>query len=497
MFQQEILGRFAEVATGHSDRNAFCFREKHHTYGEFRDTIGRIQSLLRTVEGTTDKVGLVANDDLLTYASIFAIWMEGLAYVPLHPKQPKERNEDVIAQAGLQIVLDSTAVPRFASVVTIETTACEELEPVFDVVETPEDGLAYILFTSGSTGKPKGVPITRTNLATFMQGFLGTGIHLDETDRCLQCFDLTFDISVQCYLTPLLHGACVYTVPHDQIKFTYVYGLLDDHELTFGVLAPSMIHHLRPYFEEIYLEKLKFCLLVAEATPVDLLQEWLEHIPNARVFNFYGPTEATIYCISYEAERNRPFKGANGMLAIGKPFAGTDVVILDDKGNELPKGAKGFMYVSGDQVTQGYWKNPEKNAEAFCTVKYNGSLQRFYKTGDLCLIDEEGDILYYGRSDYQVKIQGYRIELGEIEFYAREAIGGKNAVAFTFKGQGGSDQIALGLETDAFDENQVLEHMATKLPAYMLPNRIFNVEKFPLNTSDKVDRKTLATLLPL
>ena len=130
-------------------------------------------------------------------------------------------------------------------------------------------------------------------------------------------------------------------------------------------------------------------------------------------------------------------------------------------------------------------------------MKYNGSLQRFYKTGDLCLIDEEGDILYYGRSDYQVKIQGYRIELGEIEFYAREAIGGKNAVAFTFKGQGGSDQIALGLETDAFDENQVLEHMATKLPAYMLPNRIFNVEKFPLNTSDKVDRKTLATLLPL
>lgn len=497
MFQQEVLGRFAKVAASNPERNAFCIREEYHTYGQFRDTVGCIRKLLRTVEGKTDKVGLVANDDLFTYASIFALWMEGLAYVPLHPKQPMERNEDVIAQAGLQVVLDSTYERRFASVVTVKTTQCAGLEPVFDTVEAPEDGLAYILFTSGSTGKPKGVPITRANLATFMRVFLGTGINLDETDRCLQCFDLTFDISVQCYLTPLLHGACVYTVPHDQIKFTYVYGLLDDHEITFGVLAPSMIHHLRPYFEEIFLEKLKFCLLVAEATPVDLLQEWFEHIPNAKVFNFYGPTEATIYCISYEAKRNRPIKEANGMLAIGKPFQGTDVVILDENGDVLPQVTKGFMYVSGDQVTQGYWKNPEKNAEAFRTVKYKGTLQRFYKTGDLCLIDEDGDILYYGRSDYQVKIQGYRIELGEIEFYAREAIGGKNAVAFTFKGQGGGDQIALGLETDTFDEKKLLEFLATKLPAYMLPSKIFNVEKFPLNTSDKVDRRTLATLLPL
>ena len=494
MFDKVILSRFVTSVSRFPDRNAFCINETFHTYHELWNLIGKIRTQLDEFNIVNKRIGLVANDDLYTYASIFAAWMEGMAYVPLHPKQPLERNLEVISQAELLFVLDSGSDRIFDSVTTVDTKASEPLAPKTDEISVGDDALAYILFTSGSTGKPKGVPITRGNLATFMAVFLNTDITLDENDRCLQCFDLTFDISVQCYLTPLLHGACVYTVPHDQIKFTYVYGLLDDHELTFGVLAPSMIHHLRPYFEEIHLEKLQYCLLVAEATPIDLIREWFDHIPNARVFNFYGPTEATIYCVSYEAKRHEKLKEANGMLAIGRPFEGTDAVILDENAQIAGKGVKGEMYVSGNQVTTGYWKNPEKNAEAFKILEYKGKSQIFYKTGDLCMEDEDGDILYYGRLDYQVKIQGYRIELGEIEFYAREAIGGRNAVAFVYEGQGGSKQIALSLETDSFDEKEVITHLNTKLPAYMLPSKMFNVEKFPLNTSDKVDRKQIAAV---
>lgn len=497
MFNKTIIDQFSAIASRFPERNAFCINETQYTYAELRDLIGKIRTQLRTSEIGNKRIGLVANDDLHTYATILAAWMEGMAYVPLHPQQPLERNLEVIKQAELHIVLDSGSDLIFDSVTTIDSKACKALSPKTDEIRTDDDALAYILFTSGSTGKPKGVPITRGNLATFMADFLHTDIALNENDRCLQCFDLTFDISVQCYLVPLLHGACVYTVPHDQIKFTYVYGLLDDHEITFGVLAPSMIHHLRPYFEEIHLEKLKYCLLVAEATPIDLIQEWFKHIPNARVFNFYGPTEATIYCVSYEAKRNQKLKEANGMLAIGRPFKGTDTVILDDNLQVAGKGVKGEMYVSGNQVTKGYWQNPEKNTEAFKMLEYQGKHQRFYKTGDLCMEDEEGDILYYGRLDYQVKIQGYRIELGEIEFHAREAIGGKNAVAFVYNGEGGSKQIALSLETDSFDRREVAGFLNTKLPAYMLPSKMFNIEKFPLNTSDKVDRKKIAALLTI
>lgn len=495
MFDKAILSRFAKAASRFSGRNAFCINEIHYTYGELWDLIGKIRTQLQEIKIENTKIGLVANDDLHTYATIFATWMEGMAYVPLHPKQPLERNLEVISQAELRFVLDSGSRSEFKSVTTVDTKASESLEPTTGQIRIG-DALAYILFTSGSTGKPKGVPITRGNLAAFMKVFLSSDIALNENDRCLQCFDLTFDISVQCYLAPLLHGACVYTIPHDQIKFTYVYGLLEDHELTFAVLTPSMIHHLRPYFEEIHLEKLNYCLLSGEAAPIDLIREWVPHIPNARVFNFYGPTEATIYCVFYEAKRHEPLKEANGILAIGKAFEGIDAVILDDNLQRVGKDVKGEMYVSGDQVTSGYWKNPENNAEAFIMLDYKGNRRRFYKTGDICSEDKDGDILYYGRSDYQVKIQGYRIELGEIEFHAREAIGGKNAVAFVYVGQKGRPQIALCLETDTYNEKEVIEHLKTKLPPYMWPSRFFTMDKFPLNTSDKVDRKQIATLLP-
>ena len=340
------------------------------------------------------------------------------------------------------------------------------------------------------------MPITRGNLNAFIKAFFGTGILLDENDRCLQCFDLTFDISVQCYLVPLLLGACVYTIPHDKIKFTYVYGLLDDHQLTFAVMTPSMVQHLRPYFEEIYLEKLKYCLLSGEAVPVDVLQEWCKHVPQARVFNFYGPTEATIYCAFYEAIRHVALKEAHGILSIGQAFDGIDTLILDDNLQKVEIGVKGEMFVSGAQVTRGYWKNTGKNVQAFPILEYKGEQRRFYKTGDICSEDADGDILYYGRSDYQVKIQGYRIELGEIEFYARQVMGGKNAVAFVYVGPKGHQQIALCLETDKVDEREVIDILRTKLPVYMLPSRIFNVERFPLNTSDKVDRRKIENLLP-
>jgi len=494
MFSKNIIQRFATMTSRFGDHNAFCINETHYTYSEFWSLISKIRTLIRHLNLSADKIGLVVNDDLETYASIFALWMEGMGYVPLHPKHPIERNLDIVDQANLENVLDSSQHTEYKSSLVINTAECQSLELTTDLLNISDESLAYILFTSGSTGKPKGVQISFKNLDSFISAFLDTGFKLDQTDKCLQCFDLTFDVSVQSFLIPLIHGASVYTVPHDQIKYSYVFGLLDDYELTFGVFAPSMIRLLKPYFEEIDLKKLRYCILTAEASPVDLVKEWAECIPNAEIINFYGPTEATIYCVYYKIENNIAIKEANGMLAIGKPFRGLDTVILDENLQVVEKGTKGELYVSGNQVTSGYWKNPERNQEAFIMLDYNGVSQKFYKTGDLCSEDDDNDILYFGRLDNQVKIQGFRIELGEIEFHARETIGGKNAVAFTYQGQTGSNEIALCLETDHLDKDMVLASLKAKMPSYMVPSKIYNLQKFPLNTSDKVDRKEVKNL---
>ncbi len=488
MFAQYILDPLINALEIHKDKNAFLINEQFYSYNEFAQSISKIRAALKSSEANCNNIGLVANDDIETYASIFAIWLEGCAYVPLHPQQPIERSLEIISQADINLVLDSSLKTSFTDVAIIATTTLLFEEFDLQPKSTQEETLAYILFTSGSTGIPKGVQITRKNVGAFMKSFWETGFLINENDKCLQCFDLTFDVSVQSFLTPLTKGACTYTIPHDQIKYSYVYGLLEDQQMTFGAMAPSMIRYLRPYFDEINIPSMRYNILTAEASPVDLIVEWSKCIPNAEIFDFYGPTEATIYCTYQKFNRDGLNKQLNGMLSIGKAMPGLNAIIIDEDKKILRSNQKGELCVSGNQLTPGYWKNPQKNGESFFELEVDGAQKRYYKTGDSCYFDEDGDIMMAGRLDYQVKIQGYRIELGEIEFHAREFLKGQNAVAIAFNNQMDNTEIALFIEGIVIDEAMLLEYLNGKMPYYMIPTKILTESQFELNKSGKVDR---------
>lgn len=491
MFNKHIIKPFLQTIENVGAYNAFCIAEQFYTYHELAQHVSKIRSAIRNQHFACKNVGIVANDDIETYASIFALWLEGLAYVPLHPQQPIERNLEIIFQAEIELVLTSTNSELFSSSLIIESSHLIFEELLLEPTSAPEDALAYILFTSGSTGKPKGVPLMRSNVGAFMQSFWESGITITQQDRCLQCFDLTFDVSVQSYLVPLTRGACTYTIPHNQIKYSYVFGLLDDHHLTFGAMAPSMVRYLRPYFDEINVPSMRYCILTAEASPVDLIQEWATCIPNAQIIDFYGPTEATIYCTYYKIPKNSTPKHLNGMSSIGKAMSGLTALILDEDGNALGANQKGELCIAGPQLTPGYWNNSEKTAEVFFEKEWEGSLCRFYRTGDSCYFDKDGDIMYAGRLDFQVKIQGYRIELGEIEYHAREFLQGQNAVCIAFDNKTGNTEIALFVEGELSDTNPLVNYLKTKIPHYMIPAKILIEEVFPLNTNGKIDRNVL------
>lgn len=488
MFNTYVLAPFSEVVGKFPDENSFLINDIFYSYADFARHISSMRTALQSINVKSKNIGLVANDDIQTYASIFAIWLEGLAYVPLHPQQPMERSLEIISQAEIDLVMDSSLKTNYSNIPIIETATLQfekfDLKPKI----TPDDDRAYILFTSGSTGKPKGVPITRKSLGSFMKSFWETGIHITEKDKCLQCFDLTFDISIQSYLVPLTKGACTYTIPHDQIKYSYVYGLLNDHQLTFGAMPPSMIRYLRPYFDEIYIQSMRYNILSAEASPVDLIEEWSKCIPNAEIFDFYGPTEATIYCTYSHFNRSAFNKQLNGMMSIGKQMNGLKVIIIGDEKKILAPNQKGELCISGDQITSGYWNNPVKNTESFFEIDYEGTATRFYKTGDSCYIDDDGDLMLAGRLDSQVKIQGYRVELGEIEYHAREFRNGQNAVAVTYNNKMGNTEIALFIEGSLNDKSQLVGYLKNILPFYMIPSQIIVENNFALNTSGKVDR---------
>jgi len=547
-FIQEILTPVSGAIQQFANRNAFYIQGEAYTYRQFGERVSAIRAEIRrsvySVECKGEQIwGLAIQDNLDTYASIFALWMEGKCYVPLHPSWPSDRIASIIDQIGCSNVIVSennallTEIGGSLTIIDVSKIKHTNDHQSFtngtsirnDFVETSEDDLAYILFTSGSTGVPKGVQLTRGNIAAFMDSFWKTGITIDETDRCMQVFDLTFDVSVQSYLVALTRGACVYTVPYGQVKYLYAASLIQEQHITFGAMAPSMLTYLRPYFDEFDASSMKACILTAEACPVDLMEEWYKCAKNTEIYDFYGPTEATIYCTYYKLTRGGNNLSLNGIISIGKPMANVQAIILDEEGNIIPRPdgvkcsaysvkagdiRKGELCVAGPQVTPGYWNNPEKNAEAFFELElpadtlhttqtlrtthytlHNQKL-RFYHTGDLCYWDESGNIMYSGRIDQQAKIQGFRVELGEIEFHAREYYNKeKRVMAIAFQNEKNLTEIAMFIESAEMDTKALEAYMRTKMPHYMIPTRFIFLPEFPLNKSEKVDRNALKAML--
>ncbi|HRG59207.1 MAG TPA: AMP-binding protein [Bacteroidia bacterium] len=491
----QLLNNLQESFTKFKDRNCFFINGQFYTYHAFAQCITNIRkSIEQNTNNSENIIGIIANDDLETYASIIACWFECKAYVPISPETPIDRNQKIIDQALIKTILNSGEPLLFTDIKIIDTKKL----PVSTIDLVPkkvmEENLAYLLFTSGTTGMPKGVPISFKNVNGFTEAFWKIGFKLNEDDRCLQMFELTFDLSVMSYLIPLLKGACIYTIPKDKIKYSYIFELMEEQLLTFALMVPSILHFLRPYFDEIDLPQMKYSLFCGEALPLDVTEEWQKCLPNAAIYNVYGPTEDTIFCTYYLYAHKGNNKSRNGILSIGKAMNNTSTIIIDENNNILPAGESGQLCLGGVQLTPGYWHNEEKNKEAFFMLNHNNKDERFYKTGDLCLCDTEGDILYLGRLDYQTKIQGFRVELSEIEFHVKAFLEKNNAVAVALVDHIGNTEIGLIIESKPFQLEPLQEYMKSRMPHYMIPRKITFTDVFPLNTNGKTDRKKLELL---
>jgi acyl-coenzyme A synthetase/AMP-(fatty) acid ligase len=325
-----------------------------------------------------------------------------------------------------------------------------------------------------------------------MDAFFALGYEIDENDRFLQSFTLLFDLSIMCYMIPLTKGSCVYTVPEEGIKYINIYSILQEHKITFALMVPSILSCLRPFFNEIRLEKMRYSLFCGEALQADILNEWNECVPNALIQNVYGPTEATIFCLVYNWSRdNSKNKVYTEIVSIGKPMENMEAIVIDDENKVLPENEKGELCLAGYQLTEGYLNNPEKNKKAFFINKVNGEEKIFYKTGDVAFKDEQNDFMYCGRKDYQIKIYGFRVELGEIEHFAREYLKTINVVAIAYKNNFGTMQIHLFVENYNGDVSDIKNHLRNKLPEYMVPSQITSIPYFPLNANGKIDRNEL------
>lgn len=493
-----MLRRFVDTCETHPDRNALCIEGHHYTYAQLAGaTAGILDAIEATVASEERTIGVAARHDLLTYAATFATALSGRAFVPISPSAPVARNRDIMRQAGLRTVLTSVAdEPLDDGLRVLDITKHAASSRSLAPPSVPRDALAYLMFTSGSTGTPKGVPITHANLSAFLDALHASGCEIDETDRVLQMFDLTFDFSIATYLTPLCRGACVYPVPPGGIRFNTIADLLEESELTIAPMVPSVLSYLRRYFHELRLPHVRHSYFCGEALRREILLEWAPCVPNARITNFYGPTEATVFslCYAWEPATGRD-KSPGGVVSLGRAMDGMRALVVDGDGESVRRGTTGELCLAGAQVTPGYWEDPERTKAAFLDRDPLGGDLRWYRTGDLAVEDEDGDFAFCGRLDDQVKVEGYRIELGEIESVARKLVSPAEVAAIVVENRLGNSEIHLFVESTRVDGEKVIEGVRSKLPRYMVPISVVGLESIPLSPNGKIDRPALRALV--
>lgn len=473
---------------------AFCIRNKMYSYAQLYDVVEQIWQIVKDVP--EHLIGLYATDDIRTYASIIALWTCGKTYVPLNPNQPKDRHAEVMTSVESHYILSAdkkyTLDLEGLSMLSTKDVLVDGYGRLEDITfeNVADQTLAYIIFTSGSTGKPKGVPISRGNVAAFIDSMNHIGLEIASSDKCLQPFDLTFDFSVSGYVIPLAKGASVYTVPQKAIKFSYIAGLLEDYHLTVLQMVPSMVRNMLPYMDEVDLNSVRYNIFCGEALTGKVLKAWHDANPKMVSYNMYGPTEDTVFCTYYKIDKDNigNLLASNDIVCIGKTFSNSGLLLLDEGGQVIQnENVEGELCLCGQQLTPGYWQNDIENASKFLDI--NGI--RYYRSGDLCYYGGDNNLMFVSRKDFQVKINGFRVELGEIENRYAEISGGKFSVVMPYINEQDNIELAIVVECDEYDYKEDKAQLAKKLPPYELPSKWLFTRTIPLNANGKVDRKAI------
>lgn len=475
-------------------------------------------------QGHMRRVGIVASHSIDCYAGVIGILLTGNAYVPLNPSFPAERLSYMIEMARLTLIiahgsviecLRDIAVNPFEPL-SILVTAAPENPRSFNnganlvSLEMREDrghrsfqprpvndsDAAYTMFTSGSTGRPKGVEISHANIIAFLTYVLQR-YHLTANDRFSQMFELTFDLSLFDMFVSWAVGGTLCVVPPSSRMAPAKF--VREKQLTVWFSVPSVgnsfarLKVLRPSV----FPSLRLSLFCGEALTLKVAELWAEAAPNSILENLYGPTEATVACAHYRWDKQRsPAECQHGIVPIGEIFPGHYAELVDADGKKVAEGQEGELWIAGPQICHGYLDNQPLTSERFSELPGGRSGLVFYHTGDCVRNNSNGQMLFLGRKDFQIKLHGYRIEIGEIEQCLREAAECETVAVVCEKDADGRPINLIGfIETSCADMEYVAQFCRRRLPTYMIPTKLYALEHIPLNVNKKVDRNRLLSNL--
>ncbi|AJS58358.1 hypothetical protein UB51_07420 [Paenibacillus sp. IHBB 10380] len=485
---------FEEQAKKTPEQIAVRFENHSLTYDELNMKVNQLADVLRKRGVQRNQiVGICMERSVDMVVGILAILKAGGAYLPIDPSYPIDRIEFMLEDSESALLITQQGVVSSLSRFSGEYVYVDDpllfLNGPIDIksINDPHD-LAYVIYTSGTTGRPKGVLIEHHNV---IQLLFNVPFDFNEQDIWTMFHSFCFDFSVWEMYGALLFGGRLVVVPkHIAQDPSQFFQLLGEEKVTVLNQTPTYFTSLSNaiLFHEKTGHCLRYVIFGGEALAPVHLKPFFEKYPDTKLINMFGITETTVHVTFKEITEHEI---ENNSSDIGSPIATLSVYVLDNCMNMLPVGIPGEMYVGGEGVARGYLNRPDLTQERFVPHAFKPG-ERLYRTGDLARWLPNGSLEYLGRIDHQVKIRGYRIEIGEIEARIIQNPSIKETVVVERANESNEKYLcAYMIGENSLDIESLRSDLKHVLPDYMIPAYFVFLEKFPITSNGKIDKKAL------
>ncbi len=498
---ENVLYYLENSANRFPEKIAIREEEQTITYKELLKKAEAVGTSLAAFELLNQPVGVYMEKGIKALCAFFGIVAAGGFYCMLNTELPDARLAQIQDVLRARVIVTSADLKQKAEELFIDSTVLV-VDDLQNASANPallqsvrgrmiDKNPLYINFTSGSTGVPKGIIVGHRSVIDFIEHFTEI-FGIDETDIIANQAPFDFDVSVKDIYSALKTGATLLIVPRPYFSApARLMDYLADGGVTTMTWAVSALCLIKTFHGLEYRTPttLKRVLFSGEVMPYKCICEWQKYLPDVTYVNLYGPTEITCNCTYHILEKGRDYSGG---IPIGKSFPNEDVFLVDDEGKRVTKpGVQGKILVRGTALALGYYRLQDKNAESFIQNPLNDAYpERVYVTGDLGKYDENGDLIFCGRKDHQIKYMGHRIELEEVE-KAMSLIDGVDRCFCVFEKE---KERLKGYYVGSIDKTELYSVMKQSLPVFMIPGFIRKMDEMPMTKNGKIDRQAAIML---
>ena len=481
---------FERQASKKSAHVAIEFSEKKISYRALNEMVNQYAHWLAFCGLQPGQIAAVMLESPNCIALLLAILKSGASYLPIDPRTPKERIKYILADSGAWCILGSSeriTIPNCDWLDPEEVDLNQYSSSSMKAVKTSPKDTAYVIYTSGSTGKPKGVVIQHDSLSNYISFAARTYLQEGQGDFALFS-SIAFDLTITSLFTPLVTGNKLIFYSDESVS-DRLKRIVEENNVNVLKLTPSHLKILLA--DEVTFptnSKLKTVVIGGEALDSGLVRNFVERCGSqVRIYNEYGPTEATVGCMIYEYTS----EDSSLCVPIGQPIDNAKIYLLDRFMKPVAIGVKGQLYISGHVLAAGYLNNPELTANTFAANPYVLGT-KLYSTGDIARRISPGCLEFIGRADDQVKIRGNRVELSEIRQVVILHSGITDAAVISKRGMHDEYYLcAYFISPSDIETNALKEHCAKYLPEYMVPAFFMRLSSLPLTINGKIDSKAL------